>query len=526
VFADPFVPPAWTRRSTLLLLALLALAAALQLSYFAAYRAREPLADAPYGDSLVYLKEAQLHFVQHADAPYFKPPLYAELLWALDATTAAGRWRVRFAQLGLGLVVLAGAFVLAQRRAGDVAGALALVVALAFAPLTFHETKLLDTTLALALGTAGCVALDRAARRGGWRSAGGAGVLLGLASISWAGWLPVALAAGLALLWRWRVPGLVFAAGFVLPVTPLLVHNARTGGSPTVGFTDGYALLVGNNPEARGTFSLPPGFPDGVFEERLVEHDLARDALGREPSPAEQRDCSRGQALGGIAAHPRDAAALLRDKLRFLVSSWELGDNDLLAREQQRFGLLWWARLPFLALLAAGLFGLALPRARPRLALVVPATLLTLVLLATYVSSRYRLPLLPFLAAGTGIAGAWLVERAQRPEGWRAALVPAALAAAPLLIAALLPLPIAPEELRASERTFDLVLDMHAARTIGEAGDLPRAAAVLGRSLADHPGDERARTALPAWLDTLPHDQRLPLQRVAFEAAQEDEQAR
>jgi hypothetical protein len=96
------------------------------------------------------------------------------------------------------------------------------------------------------------------------------------------------------------------------------------------------------------------------------------------------------------------------------------------------------------------------------------------------------------------------VQRARGAVGWSTALLPAACAAVPLVLAAALPLPIEPAELHASEATLDLVLDIWAARSAEAKGSPARAAVILARSVLEHPADERAAEALPEWLDTQP----------------------
>ncbi|MFH0943822.1 MAG: hypothetical protein V2A76_01380, partial [Planctomycetota bacterium] len=68
-------------RSLLLLLLLLLLILPFKLGYHRSFSKLEPLAAAPYGDSVTYLEEAAVQFGGEAPRQaFYKPPLYELLL--------------------------------------------------------------------------------------------------------------------------------------------------------------------------------------------------------------------------------------------------------------------------------------------------------------------------------------------------------------------------------------------------------------------------------------------------------------
>ena len=457
-----------------------------------AFERAEPLSDAPYGDSLVYFDEAARQFGPDGEPEaFYKPPVYTALVAAFDGSSRAGAANLRALQLILGALTAAFVFGLAAARAGVLAGLLAAALWLAYAPVAFFQTKLLDSTVSLFLTTAAFVVADRLLRRGGGVALGAlTGVLFGIASCARAAnlvFLLIAFARFEGTDQRSaRRARVALVLGALLPVLGVTARNAAVSGDAIpINYSEGHTFLVGNNPKARGMYNLPPGYPDGVGHERATERHRAQAALGRAPSPAEQRDHSYREGLRYLRESGGHVVGLWLDKLRFAVSSLTLSDNYSMWRERERFGLLAGRSLTFPMLLALGLAGLFLAGARPRVVLALPVAVTMGLLLVFYVSERYRLPAAPFLAAAGGVALAALFDGATRR---RAAIAVAVGAASLFAFAHARALPFAEADLHRSERFFDVVLDLHAGRSLAEQGDLAAAARSMARSISDHPG--------------------------------------
>ncbi len=516
-----------SRTSALLLLVLLLLAGVLKADYLAAHEAQEPLHFAPYGDSVVWLDEVQRAFGQGGDrGAFYKPPLYTVLLAQLGAQVeGAGRQAVRWGQLGLGLGILTLVFLWAQSLAasrsgrGHLAGTLAFLALLFYAPMSFQETKLLDSLLGLFLALLSCFLLWRAERAALGRNALlGIGVLFGLAGLARTANLLLVPAFALVLFAQGRRgPAAALLLGCVLAITPVGLHNVRACGELLpINYSEGHTFLVGNNENSRGIYTLPPGYPDGVLNERLVEQGMARQALGHLPSPAEQRDHSYATGWHYLSTHPARIPGLLFDKLRFALSSYEVDDNYSLHRERQRFGLLRWAWLPFTALLALGLAFFVERDFPDKRFLAIPLAFNAGLLLVFYVNARYRLPLAPFLAIGGGVFLAGRFRSQNTSPLRRAATVLMLLA--PFAFTTLAGLPYTQHELRESEQFFDIVLDLHAANTRIQHGDVEQAAAILARGIQTHPSSPDLAAALPRLLAQLPAAERARAESAAAKA--------
>lgn len=479
------------RRNLVLLASLLALAAVMKLSYLGSYEEEEPLARAPYGDSVVYLDEARRLFEDGEQDAFYKPPVYTLLV----------RWfgeDVIDLQLYLGLATLALIYLMARSRAGDAAGTIAFLLFMLYAPATFYESKLLDITVSLFLLVAACASLDRLLRSESRGLAAFTGIVLGLASLCRTANLLLVPVAFFYLLFKGKkaAQGWFLLGGAVVTVLPATVHNlAAVGEFIPVNYSEGHTFLVGNNPNSRGIYNLPPGYPDGVLNERLVEREMAGRRLGREPTPKEQRDFSYREGIRYLSGDAVRIPLLVLAKLRFSLSSYEVSDNYSLPREQERFGLLKLFPLPFTILLVLGVFGLALGSKRSGLPVLMPVAVTFLLLLAFYVTCRYRLPLVPFLCIGGGVGIVSMVRPTLHPDHRRFALG-VVLVIAIVLYLAFTDLPYEREELALSEAQFDVVLDMHAARTALENGDRESAARVIGQSMEYHRENEDLRRYL------------------------------
>ena len=324
-----------------------------------------------------------------------------------------------------------------------------------------------------------------------------AGVAFGVAALARS---PALLVAALlaVIAWRssgWR-PALCLALGTALPVLPVTVHNVRAEGDLVlVNASDAFTFLAGNNANSVGIYALPPGYPDGVLRERLYEKEMARQALGREPTLREQRRYTYGRAIEYLDEHRERIPGLLFDKLRFALSSYEVDDNYSMMRERQRYGLMRGMVVPFGVLLVLGLVGLVLG-ARGRPSLVAPLLVTLVVLIVFYVTSRFRLVAAPMLAVAAGVG----VERllglpGPRGRGGSPSVARKVLATGVGLALALVlwaaPLPVPRDALDASERYFGQMLDLHAARTAVQDARPVDAAGILAAGIA-HAGTAQA----------------------------------
>lgn len=185
----------------------------------------------------------------------------------------------------------------------------------------------------------------------------------------------------------------------------------------------GLNLLIGNGPEADGTFRRVLDIEPSVSGQWTGVHDTLRRELGREVTASEASRILARRAIGWTIAHPVDEARLIGRKARYALSSAFL----TLSHSYPFFARDVPGPLAFLAIGPAfivplGLVGLVV--AGPRgargywlWAAYVPLTLAAVVLL--FVAARYRLPLQVALTAAAGGGIVWMVDRIRR-RAWSA----------------------------------------------------------------------------------------------------------
>jgi len=390
---------------------------------------------------------------------YFRAPFYPYFLAALQSLTGEVLWTARIAQIlaGAGTVLLAHrlALRLFSPRWALAAG---LLAALLWVPIHYETELLLEpiltfqTTLLLYLMVR---AADRPPGRGGWLAWG---LLLGVAAITrpnalifapalpvYAAWAASRRGAREARLWPriwpgWR-PAAFLLAGFLLPVLPVWLHNARQGDPSTVlAWQGGINLYIGNNPESNGWSAIAPGMRTdwrGSYQD-AIRVAQERSSSPRPLRPSEVSSFWTREAARFWSASPGQAVALTARKVLLFWGSAEIRNNEDPEFFHRQLVSLRWNPVSFGLLAPWVLCGLALSWRRDGrwrlLALFVVAWFLSIV--PFFVTSRYRLPITPllplFALLTVRTAAAWV-----RARSWRQAGLIAATAA--VLYALLLP---------------------------------------------------------------------------------------
>lgn len=236
--------------------------------------------------------------------------------WLTTAEPASGK--VLNVLLGAGMVLLA--WDVARRALPAAAGRWAAVAVAVMPTLVFHANSLAYELLlgCLLLGAWDLVLISR--RRGaagGSLCAAGVGLLLGAGSLvkpicllapalALAGWLAVGAR------WRaWVWAGLAAAVAAAV-IAPWTVRNYREFGKFVLISTNGGVVLyAANNPQADGTYMVPPALPGELDE---VDRDRVR----------------RRQAIEWIAGNP---AAWLRLAVRKVAYVWGTSTSAMAGRE-------------------------------------------------------------------------------------------------------------------------------------------------------------------------------------------------
>ncbi len=218
---------------------------------------------------------------------------------------------------------------------------------------------------------------------------------------------------------------LVFAAGFMAVLSLNGIRSCMVTGAPALLITSsGRVLYCSNNPEnTSGTFATPSFSRSHPVKSRKDFHTEAEKRLGRELSIRESSRYWRNETFRVLKNNPSIIPKLLFNKLKWTIANYEVPMNQSYQFAARYTGL---NKLPlpnFAFVLALGLPGLVIGALRQRKAawLFVPVITILATLFIFFVSSRFRMPMVPFLAIGSAI---FLISAAQwiYAGSWKKAL--------------------------------------------------------------------------------------------------------
>lgn len=419
---------------------------------------------------------------------FYQSPLYPYFLGGLYALFGRDLFVVRAAQAVLGSITCVFLFLLGARLFSFRAGVLAGVLAALYSTFIFQDQMILKSVIVFFFLSLSLLRIARWADSGGHRALGVAGLLFGVAICGRGNLL---FAVPLVALWilarderpfrrgALRTAG-IFLLGIAVAIAPVTLRNRIVGGDWVMTESDaGINVYVGNNPAATGIHTPPFTIRTVPEHEERDAAKLAEKELGRRLNPSEVSRFWIDKAVGFVVENPAAEAKLVGRKFLLAWNDREVPDNYDQAYFA-RVSPLFRGFLPSFAWIAPfALLGMTLSlrdwRRTGFLHLFVVAYLLSL--LALYVTSRYRLPivigLVPFAAHGAvSIAGRI------RDRSWRAAGGAAILLVLVFLVAKI---PLLEEEGFAKQEAE--IATFHA-----DDGDIEEAESAFGRAIAEGRG--------------------------------------
>lgn len=360
-----------------------------------------------------------------ANAPYFRAPLYPFFLGFLLAVSGKSLVFVRLIQLLLGGLIVFSTYRLAERFAERRSALFCAALLILYPVMTYFEGELLlDFLFSLfAVMTVHFLIDDRRERPVI------VGLFFGLAALTRPTilvFLPIII---VYYLYRksnqmrtHRIrSALIFFTTLVVIISPVtIVNGVYSGQFILISYQGGINFYIGNNPDADGvTSNLPPFGSDWTLED--ASYVVSRET-GEERSFASQSSFWYKKGLRFIADHPGQFAGLFVRKLAFLFSGIEISNNRPLAEAVFDNPLLSKLPIRFSLLVALAILPLFLAnRNRQQMYLLYAMIILYAVVISLFfVSSRFRLPMVPFVAilSGWGISSLWETI-ARRNIGYR-----------------------------------------------------------------------------------------------------------
>ncbi len=374
------------------------------------------------------------------DGVYYQSPLYAYFLGFIYRFITTDLFAVRLIQAVFGSASCILLYFIATRLFDRRAGLLAGFLAAAFAPLIYYDCMIMKTVLSVFLAALGLLLLLKAIesnRPGLWLACG---LVWGAAALARENYLLIAAAFGV-----WQIirhlrnrhalrlrPFWLYVAGIFLVIAPVTIRNVTVSGEFALVTSNlGQNLYIGNNPVNRtGSYEAPEFVVASPLYEEKAFRESAEKLTGRTMTTGEVSAFFRRRALDWMSEHPGPALALTGKKFLLFFNNYEVADNQSIYFMERYSRLLALDFLRFWLVAPLGILGLVLLwHRRGKLApLYIFGVLYAASVIAFFVFSRYRLPVVVVLLPVAAYAVFWLIDRLKARE-WKAVRAPAVVLA-------------------------------------------------------------------------------------------------
>jgi len=385
--------------------------------YLYSYAINSPYFSFVRKDSAVYLNWAKLISQEgwRGTEIFYWAPFYPYFLSITFSILTKKLLGVYILQLAMGICSVGLIYLIAKRVFNERAGLMAAGLSLAYAPLTFFETKILAPVPSIFLGLVFMYLLTKAEQEKKLLYWFGGAAALGFAIICRPNYILVIpfTILGLLLIQRKQlrqryVPILILAVIPSLVIGTVTLRNYAVGKDfVPISANAGITFAQGNNPRARGSMSILPEFSGQAMNQRHEETRIAERVVGRKLKPSEVNKFWFTWGLTFIRENPGQYLRLLLNKATLIFSNLELGSNYLLGVDEAVTPCLRLAFVPFGFIMSWTVIGLASILIERRSALILLSTFggTFSMLLLFYVNTRYRMALVPpaVIMAGGGL---------------------------------------------------------------------------------------------------------------------------
>ncbi len=387
-----------------------AIALALRIIYFLQVKAGFPGWDSPTIDPLYH--DLWARQIASGDilgvGPFFRAPFYAYFLGLIYAIFGPSLAIAKIIQHAIGSVSCSLIFLFAYkyfgRRVAIVSG---LVSAFYWVFIYFEDELLLDSLLVL-FSLLLIWSLMRAAEKTSIKRFFIAGIPLGLAAITRPNYLGIWL---VILIWMFAVFGnkyrwilIRFAwltLGCLIFILPVTIRNIVVGHDIVlIASQGGINFYIGNNEHATGATAVMPEF-GATWQyadcEYLAKRETAR--LGQNMKPSEVSSFYYRRALRFIDENPGKWLGLILKKLSYFWNSYEISNNQNLYFFRQFSSVTKILPPLFFIISPLSIIGLVGIFRRERIYHIIGYFIIAYMftVVAFFVTSRFRLPVLPFL---------------------------------------------------------------------------------------------------------------------------------
>jgi len=420
------------RRDVLRIILLIALIAlVVRVAYITETHAH-PLMATTTGDPQVYdLRAVEIAGGQWAadDVFFHSSPVYPYILGVIYSIFGRSYTAVRIIQALFGVGSCLLLWSIARTLFGPKQGLIAGLIAALYAPFIFFDAEILMITYVIFFALLSVWLLMRYQRFGGVRLALAAGCALGVSALGKPNML---LFVPVAALWLWwqsrggdrsreavRAAGLV-VLGTIIVIAPMTIMNAVVADDFVLTSSNGgINFWIGNNHGADGTFLVPQNMRTDLYTQSKMAAEVAR---GRPLKPSEVSSYWMDEGMRFVTSQPGAWLKLMGRKLLLFWNAYEIPNHYDINYFRQESKVLGWNPFLFAWIVPLGFLGMYVSRKRWREHAVLYAFGLAylLSLLPFFVTSRYRLPVVPVMIVFCAHALWWIWERirARERSGW------------------------------------------------------------------------------------------------------------
>jgi tetratricopeptide (TPR) repeat protein len=349
--------------------------------------------------------------------PLFRAPLYPTLLGAVYAVVGRDLVAARLLNVLLQGVAVWGVLRAGRSYFGAVAGVVAALLLALNGMCIFYGGELLSVSAEILAAVLAAWATLRLSRDRSSAALLVCGLAWGFAAITRPNFLLVAvIAVAAAAYWlrldRARLPRIgIMLLGLALPIAPVTLANYARGGELVLIATQGGVnFWIGNNPESTGILSVLPGYGNTwTMEDAELQ---AERETGRPLRSGELSRFYSRKAWGFLLSRPVDGVRFMIRKTALFFNQFEISNNKHIAY----FAAVspWLPKLIYLnfgVLVPLGLLGYWVSRREAGARLLIGLiAVYALSVVMFFVTSRFRLPAVPWLCWLAGTGAAWLVH--------------------------------------------------------------------------------------------------------------------
>ncbi len=394
-------------------------------------KANSPFFDGPVTDSDFYDKTALA--IANGDwlgsEVFYVNPLYPYFLALLYKIFGHSYMAAKLVQIVIGSSSCVLIYLTARRLFSKRTALVAGIIAASYSVFIYYDELLLATVLDVFTYTAALLLLLIAVEKPSVVRFVIAGIVLGISFVSRPSVFPFIAAFWIGYSLRGRAKSFValnlaaYSVAAAVMILPLTVRNYVVGDDLVlISSHTGYNFYFGNNAETTGYFVIPKSIPrtlaDSPTDQKIWFTKEAEKSEGRAMKPSEVSDFWAKKGWTYIAEHPGDWLVLAFGKLARLINAFEFSDNQNYYFSQQYSVMLQIPLLGFGFICPLALLGMVLSAREFKrvgiLHLFIAGYALALVFF--FVSSRYRLPLVPVFILFAAHALVWMVDKLKKKE--------------------------------------------------------------------------------------------------------------